>query len=85
MHLNPNIVLRVEFDQWGILFNPDDGSTRSLNPVGVLVWQGLEKGNTLEEIMDEIRNQCQEVPDTLEADCKEFLQSLINGGYLSED
>ena len=45
--VNPLIVLRIEFDDWAILFDPDTGEGFTINPVGVF---NLEKNwmeNTL--------------------------------------
>ena len=39
---NPLIVLREEFDDWAILFDPDTGSAVGINPVGVAIWKVLD-------------------------------------------
>ena len=37
---NPLAVLREEFDNWAILFDPATGNAFGLNPVGVLLRKG---------------------------------------------
>jgi hypothetical protein len=39
---NPLIVLREEFDDWAILFDPDTGNAFGLNPTGVFIWKLLD-------------------------------------------
>ena len=43
---NPLVVLREEFDDWAILFDPDTGNAFGLNPTGVYLWKLLD-GSTL--------------------------------------
>ena len=35
---NPLIVLREEFDDWAVLFNPDTGAAAGINSMGVAIW-----------------------------------------------
>ena len=51
---NPIIVLREEFDDWAILFNPDSGDAHGLNPIGVFVWKRLDGKHTINDIIEEI-------------------------------
>ena len=39
---NPLVVLREEFDDWAVLFDPDTGNAFGLSPVGVFVWKLLD-------------------------------------------
>jgi hypothetical protein len=39
---NPTVVLREEFDDWAILFNPDTAEAVGTNPVGVAVWKLMD-------------------------------------------
>lgn len=42
--VNPIVVLREEFDDWAILFNPDTDAAVGINPVGVGAWKsGLKE------------------------------------------
>ncbi len=47
---NPTIVLREEFDDWAVLFDPDTGNAYGMNPVSVFVWKHLDGNHTLEDI-----------------------------------
>ena len=45
---NPDVVLREEFDDWAILFNPDTGRGFGLNPTGVYLWKIFDGKSTTE-------------------------------------
>ena len=77
---NPLIVLRVEFDDWGILFDPDTGDGFTINPVGIFIWKKLDGKHTLQDIITELKKECEEVPEDVEKDCKEFLEEVIKRG-----
>ncbi len=52
---NPNLVLRIEDDDCGLLFDPDSGSVQMLNDSAIEVWQRLDGKRTLREIVDSLR------------------------------
>ena len=43
---NPLSVLREEFDDWALLFDPDSGKVVGLNPVSVFIWKRLDGNHT---------------------------------------
>ena len=53
---NPIVVLRKEFDDWAVLFNPDTAEAVGVNPVGVAIWELLTGKNSLEYMLEE--NDC---------------------------
>ena len=59
---NPLIVLREEFDDWAILFDPDTGHAFGLNPLGVFVWQRLDGEHSIQDIISELKESCEDVP-----------------------
>ncbi|HDH13538.1 MAG TPA: SynChlorMet cassette protein ScmD [Nitrospirae bacterium] len=77
---NPLIVLREEFDDWAILFDPDAGDAFGLNPVGVLIWKLLDGSHTMEDIFEKLRESCENIPDEAEDDLKDFIRSLTERG-----
>jgi len=64
---NPLIVLREEFDDWAILFDPDTGDAFGLNPIGVL--KDLQEGY-------------EDVPEEAEGDLQEFIEDLVQRGLV---
>lgn len=77
---NPLVVLREEFDDWAVLFDPDTGKAFGLNPVGVFIWKRLDRRHTIENILKELRQNCEDLPQEAEVHLKDFIQSLVEQG-----
>jgi len=77
---NPLIVLREEFDDWAVLFDPDTGNAFGLNPVGVFIWKRLDGKYAINEILKEQHKNCEDVPKVAESHLKDFVQSLVEQG-----
>jgi SynChlorMet cassette protein ScmD len=82
---NPMLVLREEFDDWAILFDPDTGNAFGLNPTTVFVWKRLDGKHTLDEIVEELQGACDLVPDEAPGHVREFVESLIEKGYAGHE
>ncbi len=82
---NPLIVLREEFDNWAILFDPDTGNTFGLNPIGVLIWKHLDGHHTLKEITMKIREAAENVPSDVTGHVQDFVRSAVNLGLANHD
>lgn len=78
---NSMLVLREEFDDWAILFDPDTGDAFGMNPVSVLIWKYMDGQNTAQDIMDKIKIACENCPDTAEDQMMKFIGELIGKGY----
>ena len=48
---NPNLVLRVEDDDCGLLFDPDAGTVKVLNRFAVEIWKLLDGQRSLGELI----------------------------------
>ncbi len=79
---NPLVVLREEFDNWAILFNPDTGDAVGINPVGVAIWKILDGQNPMEHIVEAIRNQFSQVPEQVTKEAAAFVDHLARLGYV---
>lgn len=79
---NPMLVLREEFDDWAVLFDPDTGDGFGLNPISVFIWKRLDGKHTIQDIMKEIQEMCEDVPETAEQEVNDFLAELIKRGYV---
>jgi len=77
---NPLVVLREEFDDWAVLFDPDSGNGFVINPVSLYIWKLLDGKHTIKDILEQLRNDCDNVPDDAEIYIQEFIQELINRG-----
>lgn len=79
---NPSLVLREEFDDWAILFDPDTGKAFGLNPVSVLIWKLADGKRTVGQIAGEIRTRCTGVPEVMEEQLQGFLEDLSRRGLV---
>jgi SynChlorMet cassette protein ScmD len=79
---NPTVVLREEFDDWAILFNPDTADAVGTNPVGVAVWKLMNGRRNLEQIVAEIHDQFADVPNAATTDVTAFIKDLAKRGFV---
>jgi SynChlorMet cassette protein ScmD len=79
---NPLLVLREEFDDWAVLFDPDTGDSFGLNPVSVFIWKHLDGNHTAEDILKALRSECQDAPEDAETFVKEFIDDLLEKGLV---
>jgi SynChlorMet cassette protein ScmD len=79
---NPELVLREEFDDWAVLFDPDTGRGYGLSPTGVFIWKLLDGTRTEEEIADGLKESFQEVPEDMREHVREFIEHLVSMGLV---
>jgi SynChlorMet cassette protein ScmD len=77
---NPLVVLREEFDDWAVLFDPDSGNAFGLNPTGVFIWKQLNGRRTTQDILKSLHENCEEVPNEVQDHLNEFIQDLVEQG-----
>ena len=81
---NPLIVLREEFDDWAILFDPDTGDGFGLNPISVFIWKRLDGKHTARDILRDLHETCEDVPENAEQEIKDFIKELEKKGYVGD-
>ncbi len=79
---NPELVLREEFDDWAILFDPDTGDGFGLNPVSVYIWKLLDGRHSEEDILRELSGAFDDVPHDADVHLSEFVKDLANRGFV---
>jgi SynChlorMet cassette protein ScmD len=79
---NPVAVLREEFDDWAVLFNPDTAEAIGINPVGVAIWKQLNGQRTLQEVTAAIQEQFARVPGSAQEEIFNFLTDLEQRGFI---
>jgi SynChlorMet cassette protein ScmD len=77
---NPLIVLREEFDDWAVLFDPDSGDAFGLNPIGVHIWKRLDGNHAVKDILRDLRERYEDVPGEAAGDLQEFIEDLVQRG-----
>ncbi len=83
--LNPNVVLREEFDDWAVLFDPESGDAYGLSPTSVLVCKLLDGNHAVKDIEDTVRTHCTDVPAEANEHIQAFIGELVEHGYAGYD
>ncbi len=78
--INPMAILREEFDDWAVVFDPDTGKAFGLNPVGVIIWKYMDGDHTAGDIARILRDQVEDAPEDLQGDVEEFINVLVEQG-----
>ncbi len=79
---NPIVVLREEFDDWAVLFNPDTAYAAGTNPVGVAVWKLMDGRRSLEDIVSKIKNNFEDAPEASFKEIAAFVDLLAENGFV---
>jgi SynChlorMet cassette protein ScmD len=79
---NPIIVLREEFDDWAVLFNPETAYALGTNPVGIAVWKQLDGRMSIEGIVAKIKNSFEDSPDATGKEIAAFVDTLAENGFV---
>jgi SynChlorMet cassette protein ScmD len=77
---NPSVVLREEFEDWAILYNPETADAVGINSMGVAIWKRMDGGRGIDAIVAEIQDAFDDVPDAAEEDISAFITDLIERG-----
>ena len=78
---NPVVVLREEFDDWAVLFNPDTAAASGINPVGVAVFRLLDGRRTVDQIVEAVKDEFSDVPENVDEEVRAFVAGLVAQGY----
>ena len=76
-----DVVARAVGDET-ILLDLETGTYFTLNPVGALVWKGLENGPPPKEPLPPVLAPFKVAPPTAAADIQEYLHDLISQGLV---
>jgi SynChlorMet cassette protein ScmD len=79
---NPVVVLREEFDDWAVLFNPDTAEAVGINPVGVAIWKLLDGEHAIPDIAGQIDEGFADVPKSAPQEVQAFVDDLARRGFV---
>jgi len=85
---NPFVILREEFDDWAVLFDPDTGSGFGLNPTGVYLWKLFDGQHTIDTLLELVQSQAENVPEEAREhirEIREFVDALAREGLVGPD
>jgi SynChlorMet cassette protein ScmD len=77
---NPLLVLREEFQDWAVLFNPDTGEGFGFNPVSAFIYKRLDGKQTFDDIMEALRAKCRNAPEDADKFVRTFIEDLLEKG-----
>lgn len=83
--INPVAVLRDEFDDWAVIFNPDTADAAGINPVGVMIWKLIDGQRNIENIISEVRASFEDASESITNDVEVFLNDLEEKGFVGYD
>ncbi len=80
---NPEVVLREEDEDGGLLFNPDTNQVKIVNSTGLFIWKQFNSPKVKEAVISALEISFDEVPpDAVRSDVDEFLQEMIGTGFI---
>jgi SynChlorMet cassette protein ScmD len=83
--VNPFVMLREEFDDWAVLFDPDTVHGFGLSPIGVHVWKLLDGEHTIGDLLKEIRAHAEGVTEGARDHIGAFVDQLVAQGLAGFD
>jgi hypothetical protein len=82
---NPDIVLREEDEDGGLLFNPDTNQVKIVNTSGLFIWKEFKTANTAEKVKESVLKNFEDAtPEVVHVDLEEFLQDMLATGFIGE-
>jgi PqqD family protein of HPr-rel-A system len=81
---NYTVSENIAISDSGFVFHPVTGETFTLNPIGKEILTQIQKGNSLENITQEITEKFDVEKIEVERDLDDFLSQLINYGVIKE-
>jgi hypothetical protein len=80
--LAPNLKFVSNHDG-GAILDIEHDSISTLNPTGAYVWQGLQRGDSVDTIIANLAHETGEQPLLVEHDVREFVEDLKRRQLLS--
>lgn len=85
MKLNPFVVMKEEFDGTGIVFNAENNKVMALNTSGVMMWNALTAGCSIEQAAEQLVGRYDGVNlEQARQDVQAFLQSLRDRDLIAD-
>jgi SynChlorMet cassette protein ScmD len=79
---NPVVVLREEFDDWAVLFNPDTAEAVGINPSAVAAWKMMDGTRSIDQIAAALSDSFSGVPDRAAGDVRALVDTLTERGFV---
>jgi len=80
---NPEVVLREEDEDGGLLFNPDTNQIKVLNSSGLLIWKQFGKQQGLDTVVASLQETFEDIShDEIMNDVRAFLDDMVKSGFI---
>ena len=81
--INPDVGLREEDEDGGLLFNPDTNQVKVVNTTGLFIWKLCDGTQNLNEIAAAMQDAFEEAPaDQITEDVNEFIEGMAAAGFI---
>jgi len=80
---NPDVVLREDEPDGGLLFNPDTNQIRVLNPTGLFLWKNCDGTREIEDLVEAMRAEFEGVPEgDVQGQVTSFMEDMVANGFI---
>lgn len=81
--INPDVGLREEDEDGGLLFNPDTNQVKVVNTTGLFIWKKCDGTHHLNEIIAAMQDVFEDAPaDQITEDVNEFIEGMVSSGFI---
>jgi hypothetical protein len=81
--INPDVGLREEDEEGGLLFNPDTNQVKVINRTGLFIWKMCDGTKSLNDIVAAIQDGFEDAPaDQITEDVNEFIEGMVAAGFI---
>jgi hypothetical protein len=85
MMCNPDVVLREEDEDGGLLYNPDTNQVKVVNTSGLFIWKQFKEVNTSDKVAEAVLKNFEDATiEVVQTDLAEFLQDMLATGFIGE-
>jgi hypothetical protein len=82
---NPDVVLREEDPDGGLLFNPDTNQVKVVNTTGLFIWKLCDGKHSLAAIAAALQEAFDDAPlDAVHQDVEEFINGMVATGFIGQ-
>ena len=80
---NPDVVLREEDEEGGLLFNPDNNEIKVINNTGLFIWKQFDSPAEIQNVIQALSDAFEDVPQNdVQADVQVFLDEMLRAGFV---
>ena len=80
---NPDVVLREETEDGGLLFNPDTNQVKVINATSLFIWKQCDGTHDPASIATTLQQSFEDAPaDAVAADVRVFLEDMLASGFI---